>query len=252
MPDPKTLFEDLLTRPIKRGTFDISRFEGCYAPPYVHVPPVEYRPGDRNEEGLIFSHYIDHNLYRPVFVTPQKWQAKLERRAQREQAQKAKYYEDHEASKKAARDYYAKNRERIIARAKRRVENDPVVRFERGLRVSLRAAFHNRNLKKSKRCEKLLGMTLEDFRRKVESQFLPGMTLENRSEWHLDHIIPLAIARTVAEVEVLNHHSNLRPIWGADNIRKHARLPEDWELPENIHPEAKALLDRVRKERAPR
>lgn len=46
------------------------------------------------------------------------------------------------------------------------------------------------------------------------------MTWENRSEWHLDHIVPLATATTAEEVAALNHFTNFRPLWALDNMLK--------------------------------
>jgi len=59
---------------------------------------------------------------------------------------------------------------------------------------------------------------------------MPGMGWHNMSEWHIDHIMPLASFNftglddpAVREAWAL---SNLRPLWAADNIRKGARLPD--------------------------
>ena len=43
---------------------------------------------------------------------------------------------------------------------------------------------------------------------------------KNNTTWHIDHIIPLSSAKTIEEVEKLNHYTNLRPMWGSDNIKK--------------------------------
>ena len=56
------------------------------------------------------------------------------------------------------------------------------------------------------------------------------MTWENRSEWHVDHIIPLATAKTEEDVYRLNHYTNLQPLWAHENIRKRAMMPEEYAL----------------------
>ena len=48
------------------------------------------------------------------------------------------------------------------------------------------------------------------------------MSWDNRSLWHLDHIVPVSTANTQAEVLALNHFTNLRPIWAMDNWKKGA------------------------------
>jgi len=46
------------------------------------------------------------------------------------------------------------------------------------------------------------------------------MNWENRSDWHLDHIFPLATATTEAELLQLNNYINLQPLWAIDNLAK--------------------------------
>jgi hypothetical protein len=55
-----------------------------------------------------------------------------------------------------------------------------------------------------------------------EAQFLPGMTWENRSEWHIDHRLPCAAFDLLNPVHqrACFHFSNLQPLWAEDNQRK--------------------------------
>src|SRR3546814_14803337 len=39
--------------------------------------------------------------------------------------------------------------------------------------------------------ETLVGYTVADLMAHLERQFLPGMSWDNRGEWHIDHIRPL-------------------------------------------------------------
>ena len=77
---------------------------------------------------------------------------------------------------------------------------------------------------KDRRTEEILGCTPEAFRRHIERQFQPDMSWALRSEWHIDHIIPMAQAKDEAEAVRLNHYTNLRPLWAKDNLRKGARI----------------------------
>ena len=64
------------------------------------------------------------------------------------------------------------------------------------------------------------------LRNHIESLFLPGMTWENRSNWHVDHIVPLAwwdLKDHPEHLFVASHWSNLRPVWSKDNLAKGAR-----------------------------
>lgn len=69
----------------------------------------------------------------------------------------------------------------------------------------------------------ILGCSWAEFAAHIERQFLPGMTWQNRGEWHIDHIVALATAKTEADVLALNHFTNLRPMWGPDNFKKGAK-----------------------------
>jgi hypothetical protein len=46
------------------------------------------------------------------------------------------------------------------------------------------------------------------------------MSWGNRNEWHIDHIVPLSVAETEAELIKLGHYSNLRPLFAKDNLAK--------------------------------
>ncbi|WP_324727144.1 hypothetical protein [Pseudomonas chlororaphis] len=71
-----------------------------------------------------------------------------------------------------------------------------------------------------------LGYSTEEFKTHIERQFLHGMSWENRSDWHIDHIIPLASFDLTdsGERRAANSLANLRPIWAADNLQKSDRI----------------------------
>ena len=68
--------------------------------------------------------------------------------------------------------------------------------------------------------------TLEELMDHLERQFLPGMTWENKGEWHIDHIIPRSSFEYDSpddpEFKQAWALTNLRPLWAIDNIRKNA------------------------------
>ncbi len=73
----------------------------------------------------------------------------------------------------------------------------------------------------------LTGCTAEALAKHLESQFLPGMTWENRGEWHIDHRKPCASFDLSDPVQqrACFHYTNLQPLWALDNLRKGASLP---------------------------
>jgi hypothetical protein len=74
--------------------------------------------------------------------------------------------------------------------------------------------------KKTSKVYFYVGCSYEDLRNHIEKQFLKGMSWENHGEWHLDHIIPMALAKTKRDVKKLSNFTNLRPLWRKDNISK--------------------------------
>lgn len=85
-------------------------------------------------------------------------------------------------------------------------------------------ALKNSGFKKGSTTEKMLGCTFRQFSKHIETQFTDGMSWDNRSEWHLDHIIPLSCATTIEGLEKLSHYTNIRPLWAADNLAKSDNL----------------------------
>lgn len=73
----------------------------------------------------------------------------------------------------------------------------------------------------------LVGWRASDLAEHLERQFLPGMGWHNMGEWHIDHIVPLSsFTITGPDDPALRRAwclSNLRPLWGVDNIKKGSR-----------------------------
>ena len=82
----------------------------------------------------------------------------------------------------------------------------------------------NKGYAKSSKTTAILGCDWKTLKLHIERQFTKNMTWENRSEWHIDHIVPLASANTEEELIALNHYTNLRPMWAEDNLSKGAKM----------------------------
>lgn len=101
-----------------------------------------------------------------------------------------------------------------------RRKSDPLFRTIWNLRNLLRMVLRTRNAKKTTRMEIILGLTYDKFLVHIARQFLPGMSWQNKAEWELDHIVPVSEAASIEDVMKLFHHTNLRPLWTADNRSK--------------------------------
>lgn len=105
-----------------------------------------------------------------------------------------------------------------------RRKTNPLFAMMLRIRSSLGTSFRRLGYTKRSRTYEILGCEWSEFKTHIEKQFIEGMTWENRSEWHIDHITPVATATTEEEVIALNHFTNLRPMWAKDNIKKSAHI----------------------------
>ncbi len=143
------------------------------------------------------------------------------------------------------RDYYQRNRQEYLRKqaeyqrvnAESRNEYNRKYRKNRrqvdkmfGIKENMRARFKfelaKRGEKQSTKTNKYLGCTWEFLRGYLASKFTDGMSWDNYGDWHVDHIIPLASARTKDELIKLCHYSNLQPLWAFDNLSKGAKMPD--------------------------
>jgi hypothetical protein len=129
--------------------------------------------------------------------------------------------------------WFAKNPKYNISRSeyknkwnKKRRETDEVFKFKETTRRNINSSFNRgkNKFKKNSKTETILGCTIEEFRYYIESKFTEGMTFENHGEWHLDHIMPIASAKTEEDVIRLNHYTNFQPLWAKDNLKKGSKL----------------------------
>lgn len=111
--------------------------------------------------------------------------------------------------------------ERMLAYVNRRYINEPLFRLEQNCRNRITRYLKTVNVRKKKRTIDMLGADWLVVRQHIESQFKPNMAWNNHGrDWHIDHIIPLASAKTEEELLKLFHYTNLQPLWAKDNLKK--------------------------------
>lgn len=121
-----------------------------------------------------------------------------------------------------------KNREKINEVKRKWKANkkatDPIFKMKENLRRRTLKAFKTKGWRKSGGTETLLQGTYNEVFNHIESLFTEGMSWSNQGEWHIDHIIPLALATTEEEIIKLFHYTNLQPLWAIDNLRKGSKI----------------------------
>lgn len=116
--------------------------------------------------------------------------------------------------------YRKENKEKRNQKLKHMYSSNMTYRLKVNLRNRLYDAVRNKIKKGS--AVKHLGCSLDFFIEYIESQFTDGMSWDNRGEWHLDHIVPLAKFNLEDIEEFLKavHYTNIQPLWAKDNLRK--------------------------------
>jgi hypothetical protein len=78
--------------------------------------------------------------------------------------------------------------------------------------------------KKWARTMELVGCSVNDLKKHLESKFVNGMSWDNygRTGWHIDHILPCYSFDLSKEDEQRKcfHYTNLQPLWAVENCRK--------------------------------
>jgi hypothetical protein len=144
--------------------------------------------------------------------------------------QKVAYYKTHKVKRlEQMHDWWRRNRDKILDyRANNKYKMNQYQRIKRKIDIQfciagrLRCRTRQAIKNKSASTQKLTGCTWKFLVSYLESLFKPGMTWENRSEWHIDHIRPLiSFDLTDPEQQKLAcHYTNLQPLWAEENLSK--------------------------------
>jgi hypothetical protein len=132
-------------------------------------------------------------------------------------AHSAIYAKERQALARSIPGYYVAANKKL----KIRKEKDHVLDLSFRTRALICKYFSRQGCKKRSRAQEMLGVdSWQQFADHIERQFHDGMSWDNRSEWHLDHIVPISSATNEADVIALNHYTNLRPMWASENQAK--------------------------------
>lgn len=144
--------------------------------------------------------------------------------------QRERYLKNKEKIKKRSRKWYKENKNKAKTRnykyTKNKLKTNINLRIKKNLRTRLWFAL-KKNIK-SKSTTKLLGCSIEQLKRHLESQFKLGMSWKNYGKWHIDHIKPCALfdLSKSNEQHKCFHYTNLQPLWAKENLSKSKLLEE--------------------------
>ena len=112
---------------------------------------------------------------------------------------------------------------------KQKVTN-PAYKIKYNIKSRLGLLLKKQKITKRERTLDYIGCSFEDFKNHLEKQFQPGMSWEKRTEWHIDHIVPVNYFIKNFDFNDINvqkkcfHYTNLRPLWKSDNLSKGAKI----------------------------
>lgn len=121
------------------------------------------------------------------------------------------------------KDFYPSKTREYKRDMQRRRRKDPKNIIHGRISANLKIALKKKGISKNNPTFQMLGYSCEELIIHIEKQFSKGMCWENMGKWHIDHIIPLDSAQTVEDIILLNHFSNLRPLWAKENLSKGKR-----------------------------
>lgn len=112
---------------------------------------------------------------------------------------------------------------------KKRRKEDEAFRILLSLRARVQNSLKGKD--KSISTKELVGCSMDDLKKYLESQFKVGMSWDNYgTDWHIDHIVPCAYFDLTNEnhQRVCFNWRNLQPLWKKDNLSKNRKLLSDY------------------------
>jgi hypothetical protein len=172
--------------------------------------------------------YSEYDFYKRNERKKAKKKLREETKVDRLQKQKEKQKQYYIDNKQKFKEYYIKNKTKLNKQRTKwhmeRYNSDSLFKMTSNLRSRTSNAFKKSRWNKNSSNIEMLGCSFETAHKHLERQFTKGMNWGNQGEWHIDHIIPLASAKTEEDLINLCHYTNLQPLWAKDNLSKGASI----------------------------
>lgn len=109
-----------------------------------------------------------------------------------------------------------------------RRNTDPLYRLRRNLSSLIRRSIIEKGYSKASKSQVILGA---DFRtvnaHLIKTAIMTYGKYFPRRHYHVDHIIPISLAKSELDLIKLNHYTNLQYLYPADNLKKSNKLGWD-------------------------
>ena len=141
--------------------------------------------------------------------------------------EKRKNDPEHRKKINEARNKYGKRPEQKIKRnqyLRNKLKTDFNYKLIHTIRVRIKDVLRGHS--KSDSTINMLGCTINELWKHLESTFKQGMTKENHGLWHVDHIIPCSsfdLSKPEEQAKCF-HYSNLQALWAHENLSKGSKV----------------------------
>ena len=122
--------------------------------------------------------------------------------------------------------YWKKNSKEIMKKRNpyfnQKRKEDYIFKIKEQIRNLVNISLKNKNHRKNTKTSKILGCDLDFFIEYILGTYkaIYGYEWDKNESVHIDHIIPLATAKTEEEVIKLCHYTNLQLLKAEDNLKK--------------------------------
>jgi hypothetical protein len=192
----------------------------------VNLSSKNWRKNNPENYKKTIQNYLEKN---PNMISKERLKVyrQDEKFREKNNTKRREYYKNNlEKERLRTKEYYHLNKEILRRKSdewkKNKMREDGFYRMKKNLRDRIRLYLIDES--KSKRTKDIVGLDKTEFKDYIQSKFSEGMTWENYGKWHLDHITPLCLAKDNNEALLLNHYTNLQPLWAEDNLRKNRKI----------------------------
>lgn len=140
--------------------------------------------------------------------------------------QNREYHEKHRGERLVyLKEYHQAHRERAReanrTRQRQRLATDPVYKAKRHAQLSIWRAFNKQGQISPEKIRYWVGCSADELTEHLKRTWKNEYGTEwNGQPYNVDHIIPLLTAKTIEDIKVLCHYTNLRLITPRDNFVK--------------------------------